>query len=136
MLEHLVGGGDDLGVHLVGALGLDERGDLLDRVDRTIIRPVLETMRNEGVPYVGVLYAGLVLTDSVPTVSEFYYETAATETQVWVSFDDGDHWHTLRLNMPAVSVRDIQVKDDSTCLYHRPIIVSAKWCWHLGRLQT
>ncbi|MEJ2204700.1 MAG: glycoside hydrolase [Gemmatimonadota bacterium] len=41
---------------------------------------------------------------------------AATETQVWVSFDDGDHWHSLRLDMPAVSVRDIQVKDDSTCL--------------------
>jgi len=41
---------------------------------------------------------------------------AATETQVWVSFDDGDHWQSLRLDMPAVSVRDIQVKDDSTCL--------------------
>jgi len=41
---------------------------------------------------------------------------AATETQVWVSFDDGDHWHSLRQNMPAVSVRDIQVKDDSSCL--------------------
>ncbi|MEZ4416126.1 MAG: glycoside hydrolase [Gemmatimonadota bacterium] len=41
---------------------------------------------------------------------------AATETQVWVSFDDGDQWHSLRLDMPAVSVRDIKVKDDSTCL--------------------
>ena len=41
---------------------------------------------------------------------------ASTDTQVWVSFDDGDHWHSLRLDMPAVSVRDIQVKDDSTCL--------------------
>jgi photosystem II stability/assembly factor-like uncharacterized protein len=41
---------------------------------------------------------------------------AATETQVWVSYDDGNNWHSLRLNMPAVSVRDIQVKDDSTCL--------------------
>jgi photosystem II stability/assembly factor-like uncharacterized protein len=41
---------------------------------------------------------------------------AATETQVWVSFDDGDHWQSLRLNMPAISVRDIQLKDDSTCL--------------------
>jgi photosystem II stability/assembly factor-like uncharacterized protein len=40
----------------------------------------------------------------------------ATDTQVWVSFDDGDHWHSLRLDMPAVSVRDLQVKDDSTCL--------------------
>ena len=41
---------------------------------------------------------------------------AATETQVWVSIDDGDHWESLRLDMPAVSVRDIQVKDDTTCL--------------------
>ena len=41
---------------------------------------------------------------------------AATDTQVWVSFDDGDNWHSLRLNMPAISVRDIEVKDDSSCL--------------------
>jgi photosystem II stability/assembly factor-like uncharacterized protein len=41
---------------------------------------------------------------------------AATDQQVWVSFDDGDHWESLRLNMPAISVRDLQVKDDSTCL--------------------
>src|SRR2546428_118249 len=40
----------------------------------------------------------------------------ATDTQVWVSFDDGDHWQSLRFNMPASSVRDIEVKDDSTCL--------------------
>lgn len=41
---------------------------------------------------------------------------AATETQVWVSFDDGGNWHSLRLDMPAVSVREIKVKDDTTCL--------------------
>jgi photosystem II stability/assembly factor-like uncharacterized protein len=41
---------------------------------------------------------------------------AATDTQVWVSFDDGDHWESLRLDMPAISVRDLQVKDDASCL--------------------
>jgi photosystem II stability/assembly factor-like uncharacterized protein len=41
---------------------------------------------------------------------------AATDTQVWVSFDDGDNWHSLRLDMPAISVRDIEVKDDATCV--------------------
>jgi len=41
---------------------------------------------------------------------------AATDAQVWVSFDDGASWQSLRLNMPAISVRDLQVKDDSTCL--------------------
>jgi len=37
---------------------------------------------------------------------------AGTEKQVWVSFDDGDHWQSLRLNMPATSIRDLVVKDD------------------------
>ena len=29
-----------------------------------------------------------------------------------MSFDDGDHWQSLRLNMAAISVRDMIVKDD------------------------
>jgi len=37
---------------------------------------------------------------------------AAGETQVWVSFDAGDHWQSLRLNMPATSIRDLVIKDD------------------------
>ena len=37
---------------------------------------------------------------------------ASTERQVYVSFDDGDHWQSLRLNMAASSVRDIIIKDD------------------------
>jgi photosystem II stability/assembly factor-like uncharacterized protein len=41
---------------------------------------------------------------------------ASTDAQVWVSYDDGDHWQSLKLDMPAVSVRDLLVKDDSTCL--------------------
>lgn len=41
---------------------------------------------------------------------------AATDTQVWVSIDDGDHWSSLRLDMPAVSVRDIEVKDDASSI--------------------
>ena len=37
---------------------------------------------------------------------------AGSETQVYVSFDDGDHWQSLRLNMAASSVRDMVIKDD------------------------
>src|SRR4029077_2188315 len=36
----------------------------------------------------------------------------ATERAVYVSFDDGDHWQSLRLNMAASSVRDMIIKDD------------------------
>ena len=35
-----------------------------------------------------------------------------TEQAVFVSFDDGDSWQPLRLNMPATSIRDLIVKGD------------------------
>jgi photosystem II stability/assembly factor-like uncharacterized protein len=36
---------------------------------------------------------------------------AGTENSVYVSFDDGDHWQSLRLNLPATAVRDLVVHD-------------------------
>jgi photosystem II stability/assembly factor-like uncharacterized protein len=37
---------------------------------------------------------------------------AGSETAVYVSFDDGEHWQSLRLNMPATSIRDLVIKND------------------------
>jgi photosystem II stability/assembly factor-like uncharacterized protein len=37
---------------------------------------------------------------------------AGTERAVFVSFNDGDDWQSLRVNMPATSIRDLVVKDD------------------------
>ncbi len=37
---------------------------------------------------------------------------AGTERAVYVSFDDGANWQSLRLNMGVTSVRDLIVKDD------------------------
>ncbi len=34
---------------------------------------------------------------------------AGSETGVAVSFDDGDHWQSLQLNLPVVSVRDLTI---------------------------
>jgi photosystem II stability/assembly factor-like uncharacterized protein len=36
---------------------------------------------------------------------------AGTETSVWVSFDDGDHWQSLQLNLPHTSMRDLGIHD-------------------------
>jgi hypothetical protein len=41
---------------------------------------------------------------------------AGTERAVYVSFDDGDHWQSLRLNMPASSIRDLIIKGDDLCV--------------------
>src|SRR5262249_55513228 len=37
---------------------------------------------------------------------------AGTERAVFVSFNDGDDWQPLRLNMPATSIRDLVVHGD------------------------
>jgi hypothetical protein len=37
---------------------------------------------------------------------------AGTENAVWVSFDDGDHWQPLQLNLPHTSMRDLWIHDN------------------------
>ncbi len=37
---------------------------------------------------------------------------AGTELGVYVSFDDGDHWQPLQLNLPVTSIRDLTVHGD------------------------
>jgi photosystem II stability/assembly factor-like uncharacterized protein len=36
---------------------------------------------------------------------------AGTENAVWVSFDDGDNWQSLQLNLPRTSMRDLWIHD-------------------------
>ena len=38
---------------------------------------------------------------------------AGTETTVYVSFDNGDHWQSLRQNLPSTSIRDLDVHTDN-----------------------
>ncbi len=37
---------------------------------------------------------------------------AGSERETYISFDDGNHWESLRINMPATSIRDLAIKDD------------------------
>jgi photosystem II stability/assembly factor-like uncharacterized protein len=37
---------------------------------------------------------------------------AGTERAVWVSFNDGDSWQSLQLNLPATSMRDLVIHGD------------------------
>jgi len=41
---------------------------------------------------------------------------AATESAVWVSFDDGDQWQSLQLNLPHTSMRDLSIHEDDLIL--------------------
>jgi hypothetical protein len=64
------------------------------------------TKINEGIPAPAYVHA--VRED--PQRRGLLY--AGTEMGVYVSFDDGDHWQPLQLNLPVASVRDLVVKDN------------------------
>ncbi|KMS54046.1 phosphoribosylamine--glycine ligase [Sphingobium cupriresistens] len=56
----------------------------------TIIRPTVETMAAEGMPYSGVLYAGLMLTTDGPKLIEYNARFGDPECQVLMTRFDGD----------------------------------------------
>jgi len=68
----------------MGAYSTDDiLGPELERdVLKRIIRPVNEGMRDEGFPFQGILYAGLMLTSRGPQVLEFNVRMGDPETQV------------------------------------------------------
>jgi photosystem II stability/assembly factor-like uncharacterized protein len=63
-----------------------------------------------------LITAGLPAIGPVDTVREDPVRKgllfAGTENSVWVSFDDGDHWQSLQLNLPHTSMRDLWIYDN------------------------
>ncbi|XP_030918486.1 trifunctional purine biosynthetic protein adenosine-3 isoform X2 [Geospiza fortis] len=56
--------------------------DLLQKIRETVLQKTVDGMRKEGVPYLGVLYAGLMLTKDGPKVLEFNCRFGDPECQV------------------------------------------------------
>ncbi|MFH0777956.1 MAG: phosphoribosylamine--glycine ligase [Candidatus Eisenbacteria bacterium] len=72
-------------------------GGVLRRVEDGIILPVLRGMSDDGSPYVGVLYVGLMLTAGGPKVLEFNCRFGDPETQAVLPVCDFDLAGTLEL---------------------------------------
>ena len=64
--------------------------ELERQVIDTIIAPTVATMAAEGMPYSGVLYAGLMLTDQGPKLIEYNARFGDPECQVLMMRFDGD----------------------------------------------
>ena len=79
------------------------------------MRPYIYRTRDGGVTWESIS-SGLPNNSSVDTVREDPIRKgllfAGTETAVWVSFDDGDHWQPLQFNLPHTSMRDLLIHDD------------------------
>ena len=64
--------------------------ELQRQVIKNIIEPVIKAMAEEGCPYQGVLYAGLMITAEGPKVLEFNARFGDPETQVLMPMIKGD----------------------------------------------
>ena len=66
-----------------------QAGDLAELVER-IHQPVVDELARRGTPFVGCLFAGLMLTDDGPRVLEFNARFGDPETQVLMARVEGD----------------------------------------------
>lgn len=64
--------------------------ELMQEIDRRILQPTLAGMAAEGMPYVGVLYMGLMLTKEGPKVIEYNCRFGDPETQVILPLLESD----------------------------------------------
>lgn len=63
---------------------------MVEELTRTILQPTIDGLREEGMPFVGILYAGLMLTTSGPQVLEFNCRFGDPETQVLLPLLESD----------------------------------------------
>ena len=83
--------------------------------NRTISRPYLFKTNDYGKTWTKIT-TGIPDNDFTRVIREDPVRRgllfAGTETGLYVSFDDGAHWQSLCLNMPAVPIHDVVIKDD------------------------
>jgi phosphoribosylamine---glycine ligase len=98
--------------------------DIVERTRREIIEPTLAGMRQEGCPYQGVLFVGLMLTKQGPRVVEYNCRLGDPETQAVLPVYAGD---LLDLFLTAAQGR-LEARDSAnvaTPRQHAAVIVLA-----------
>lgn len=78
-------------------------------IQQVIIQPTVLTMHDQGFPFKGVLYAGLILTASGPKVLEFNCRLGDPETQAMMPLIEGD---IIDIFMAVIEnqIQDLQIK--------------------------
>ena len=87
----------------------------VNRIRLDDLRPYIYRTRDGGRSW-QLITSGIADNDPVNSVREDPVRKgllfAGTERTVYFSIDDGDHWQSLKLNLPASSIRDLVVHSD------------------------
>lgn len=70
--------------------------EIAAKIEQSMIISVVQGMRNENKPYIGFLYAGVMLTKDGPRLLEFNCRGGDPETQVQVLLEARDFYMTLK----------------------------------------
>ncbi len=90
--------------------------ELADEIEKTIMRPTLDTLASRGSPYVGFLYAGLMITDDGPRVVEFNCRLGDPEAQAILPLLDCDFAEVALLATEGrLQEAQLRIDDAATC---------------------
>ncbi len=89
---------------------------LYDEIMRDIIRPTINALKEEGINYKGVLYAGLMMTDDGPRLLEYNVRFGDPETQAVLTRIESDFLEALEATVDG-KLDEIEIKwDKRSCI--------------------
>ena len=97
--------------------------ELIETVCRTIITPTLAGMQQEGTPYTGILYVGVMVTAQGPKVVEFNCRLGDPETQIVLPILEED---LLELILASLDGRLDQIKVQPPKEWAAVVVLAAK----------
>jgi phosphoribosylamine--glycine ligase len=90
--------------------------EMLARIEKEIIAPTVAGMKEEGIPYTGFLYCGLMITENGPKVVEYNCRFGDPECQVILPRLKTDLLETMMAcTQERLSEAEIQFEDIYTC---------------------
>jgi phosphoribosylamine--glycine ligase len=92
---------------------------IMDKIKSKIIEPMLKAMQDNGTPYIGCLYAGLMINNNEPKVVEFNVRFGDPETQAVLNLIEGDFAKLLYSSAAGkIDKTCIEIKENtfSTCV--------------------
>uniref|UniRef100_A0A452RIX4 Trifunctional purine biosynthetic protein adenosine-3 n=1 Tax=Ursus americanus TaxID=9643 RepID=A0A452RIX4_URSAM len=92
-----------------GGMGAIVSKDLLLKIKNTILQRTVDGMQQEGMPYTGVLYAGIMLTKDGPKVLEFNCRFGDPECQVILPLLKSDLYEVIQSTLDGLLCTSLPV---------------------------